>query len=72
MGYIAMTAFSLNIIVAMAVTLLLNALKVSNGTDRTAPGDYFADKDDPRVEADLAQEDDLTRGEPQADPRRSV
>ena len=46
------------------MTLLLNALKVSNGVDQTTPGDYFADKDDPRVEADLAQEDDLTRGDP--------
>jgi SSS family solute:Na+ symporter len=66
MGYIAMTAFSINIIVAVAVTLLLNLLKVSNGADQTEPGDYFADRDDPRVQADLAQEDDLTRGEPEA------
>lgn len=64
MGYIAMTAFSINIIVAVAITLLLNALEVSNGTDHTTPGDYFADRDDPRVQADLAEGDDLTRGEP--------
>jgi len=66
MGYIAMTAFSINVVVAFLLTLLLNALKVSNGRDRTAPGDYFADADDPRVEADLERADDLTRGEPKA------
>jgi SSS family solute:Na+ symporter len=66
MGYIALTAFVLNVVVAAALTVVLNLLGVSNGRDRTAPGDYFADKDDPRVEADLAQTDDLTRGEPRA------
>ncbi len=66
MGYIALTAFVLNVVVAAVLTLVLNGLKVSNGRDRTAPGDYFADAGDPRVEADLAQEDDLTRGEPRA------
>ncbi len=64
MGYIALTAFVLNVVVAAVLTLVLNGLKVSNGRDRTSPGDYFADKDDPRVEADLAREDDLTRDEP--------
>ena len=64
MGYIAMTAFALNILVAVVLTLALNAVKVSNGTDSTQPGDYYADSDDERVQADLASEDDLTRGEP--------
>ncbi len=64
MGYIAMTAFVLNLLVAVVLTLVLNAAKVSNGTDATSPGDYYADTDDPRVQADLASEDDLTRGEP--------
>ena len=64
MGYIAMTAFALNLIVATLLTLVLNAAKVSNGTDATSPGDYYADADDPRVQADLASEEDLTRGEP--------
>jgi SSS family solute:Na+ symporter len=66
MGYIALTAFVLNIVVAVVVTLALNAAKVSNGTDATIPGDYYADAGDPRVDADLASEDDLTRGEPKA------
>ena len=66
MGYIAMTAFALNILVAVVLTLALNAVKVSNGRDATQPGDYYADSDDPRVQADLESEDDLTRGEPTA------
>jgi SSS family solute:Na+ symporter len=64
MGYIALTAFALNLLVAAVLTLVLNAAKVSNGRDATEPGDYFADADDPRVHADLESEDDLTRTEP--------
>ena len=64
MGYIAMTAFALNILVAAVLTVVLNAAKVPNGSDATQPGDYFADADDPRVQADLESEDDLTREEP--------
>ena len=61
-----MTAFVLNLLVAVVLTLVLNAAKVANGADATSPGDYYADTDDPRVQADLASEDDLTRGEPRA------
>ncbi len=64
LGYIAMTAFVLNIAIAVVLTLVLNAAKVSNGRDRTRPGDYFADAGDPRVDADLASDDQLTKGEP--------
>ena len=71
MGYIALTAFSINVIVATVLTVVLNALKVSNGSDHTAAGDYFADADDPRVEADLAEHDDLTRGEPRMQSGRN-
>jgi len=66
MGYIAMTAFAINLIVAVVLSLVLNGAKVSNGSDVTEPGDYYADADDPRVAADLASEDDLTRAEPKA------
>ena len=66
MGYIAMTAFALNILVAVVLTVVFNAMKVSNGNDATQPGDYYADTDDPRVQADLADEDMLTKGEPRA------
>jgi SSS family solute:Na+ symporter len=66
MGYIAMTAFALNILVAVVLSLALNAAKISNGSDATQPGDYYADTDDPRVQADLKDEDQLTKGEPKA------
>jgi solute:Na+ symporter, SSS family len=54
MGYIALTAFAANLVLAIVLSLVLNALKVSNGTDETTPGDYFADAGDPRVEKDKA------------------
>ncbi len=66
MGYIAMTAFALNLLVAIVLSLALNAAKISNGSDATQPGDYYADTDDPRVQADLKNEDQLTKGEPKA------
>ncbi|MEO7943429.1 MAG: sodium:solute symporter [Marmoricola sp.] len=50
MGYIAVTAFVLNVAVAVVLTVVLNAAKVTNGSDETTPGDYFADAGDPRVE----------------------
>jgi len=61
---IALTAFVLNLLVTVLVTLVLNAAKVSNGRDVTEPGDYYADAGDPRVQADLASRDDLTPREP--------
>ena len=50
MGYIAMTAFILNLVIAAVVSAVLNAMKVPNGVDETIKGDYFADAGDPRVE----------------------
>ena len=38
MGYIAMTAFALNLVVAVVLSVVLNAAKVSNGADETTPG----------------------------------
>ncbi|WP_281284280.1 monocarboxylate uptake permease MctP [Nocardioides litoris] len=67
MGYIAMTAFALNLVVTVVLTLVLRQLGVSNGRDVTVPSDYHADAGDPRVDADLAVEDPLATGEP--DPR---
>ena len=52
-----MTAFVINVVLATVVTAILNALKVSNGSDETIPFDYFADADDPRVRKDLADHD---------------
>jgi len=55
MGYIAMTAFVINVAVATVLTVALRAAKVSNGRDETIPFDYFADADDPRVQKDLVE-----------------
>jgi SSS family solute:Na+ symporter len=63
MGYIALTAFVLNVLVAAVLTVVLNALKVPNGADETIKGDYFADAGDPRVEK-LPTGVHLTTGNP--------
>ncbi|MGZ4710982.1 MAG: sodium:solute symporter, partial [Acidimicrobiales bacterium] len=55
MGYIALTAFVLNVVVAVVLTFVLNAIGIGNGTDRTTSEDYFADEGDPRVEQDLSE-----------------
>jgi SSS family solute:Na+ symporter len=49
-GYIALTAFAINLIVVVVVTVILNALKVPGGDDQTSPEDYSVDAGDPRVE----------------------
>jgi SSS family solute:Na+ symporter len=53
-GYIALTAFVINVLVAVVLTLVLRALKTPEGTDVTSPEDYRADQGDPRVR-DLPQ-----------------
>ncbi len=64
MGYIAMTAFAINVVIAVVLSAVLNATKVANGTDETTPGDYFADAGDPRVEKDkVAREQAVAEGE---------
>jgi SSS family solute:Na+ symporter len=61
MGYIAMTAFALNVVIAVVLSAVLRATKVANGVDETTPADYYADAGDPRVEKDLvAREADPT------------
>ncbi|HEY0645831.1 MAG TPA: sodium:solute symporter [Nocardioides sp.] len=55
MGYIAMTAFVINVVLAAVISAVLNAMKVSNGRDETVAFDYFADADDPRVQKDLSE-----------------
>ncbi len=54
MGYIAMTSFVLNLVVVVVGSAVLNAAKVSNGTDVTAVDDYHAYAGDPRVDEELA------------------
>ena len=49
LGYIAFTAFVINIIVAVVLTPILRALKSPEGDDRTVIADYFVDAGDPRV-----------------------
>ena len=66
MGYIAVTAFVINVVLAVVLSAILNATKVSNGRDETIPFDYFADADDPRVKKDLIEHD--THDEPYGDP----
>ncbi|MUN42560.1 monocarboxylate uptake permease MctP [Actinomadura litoris] len=44
-GYIALTAFALNMVVVVAVTLLLRAVRAPEGQDETNPDDYLADAD---------------------------
>ena len=50
MGYIALTAFTINLVVAVVATFAFRAVKASEGHDETIPADYFADAGDPRVE----------------------
>ncbi len=54
MGYIAVTAFVLNVAVAVVLSAVLRTMKFSNGADETTTPDYFADAGDPRVEKDKA------------------
>ncbi len=49
-GYIGITALTLNVGVAVVLSALLNAARVSNGTDITVQADYFADLGDSAVE----------------------
>lgn len=66
MGYIAMTAFVINVVIATLLTFALRAANVSNGRDETIPFDYFADADDPRVQKDLSEH--AHHGDPYGDP----
>jgi solute:Na+ symporter, SSS family len=50
LGYIAMTAFVLNLIVTVVLTFVLRAMKTPDGVDETEPSDYYADEGDPRIE----------------------
>jgi SSS family solute:Na+ symporter len=55
-GYIGLTAFVVNVVVAVVLTAVFRAANVGNGTDITSPGDYFADIDDPGVQARVSEE----------------
>jgi solute:Na+ symporter, SSS family len=64
MGYIAMTAFVINLLVAVVLTFVFRALKLDSGRDETIRGDYFADAGDPRVEKNREMDVHLTTGAP--------
>nr|WP_206442321.1 sodium:solute symporter family protein [Streptomyces boncukensis] len=42
-GYIGLTAFALNLLVTVVLTVVLRALRAPDGDDETSPGDYTAD-----------------------------
>jgi solute:Na+ symporter, SSS family len=50
LGYIALTAFVINLIVAVVLTFVFRATKSPEGVDQTEPSDYYADEGDPRVQ----------------------
>ncbi|MGK5638329.1 monocarboxylate uptake permease MctP [Streptomyces sp. URMC 126] len=52
-GYIGLTAFALNVLVAVVLTLVFRATKVPDGVDATRPSDYTADAGDPGVQVEL-------------------
>jgi len=54
-GYIGITALALNIFVAVVLSAVLRAARVSNGTDITSQSDYFADLGDPAVESTVSE-----------------
>ncbi|MFF7676762.1 sodium:solute symporter, partial [Actinacidiphila glaucinigra] len=52
-GYIGLTAFVLNVVVTVVLTLVLRALKAPEGVDETTKADFTADAGDPGVQKDL-------------------
>lgn len=63
LGYIAMTAVVLNLLVAVVLTFVFRALKAPEGRDMTRKGDYYADAGDARVERiSAAQAEEAERG----------
>ncbi|GAB3198595.1 sodium:solute symporter family protein [Nocardioides hungaricus] len=51
--YIALVAFLANLAVVLVLTVVLRAMKVAEGVDRTTAQDYHADAGDPGVERGL-------------------
>lgn len=52
-GYIGLTAFVLNLVVAVVLTFVFKAVKAPAGVDETRPEDYTADAGDPEVQVEL-------------------
>ncbi|MGI9092131.1 MAG: monocarboxylate uptake permease MctP [Mycobacteriales bacterium] len=53
-AYIALTAFVMNVVVAVVLTVVFRALRVPDGRDETRRSDYHADADDAGVRPVLA------------------
>ncbi|WP_290427314.1 hypothetical protein [Microbacterium elymi] len=60
-----MSAFALNAVVAVVLTLILRAFKVKDTADSTRRSDYGADEDDPKV-AEIERQAALEQGNPLA------
>jgi SSS family solute:Na+ symporter len=52
-GYIGLTAFVLNVAVAVVLTLVLRAVRAPEGADETRASDYTAERGDPEVAEEL-------------------
>ncbi len=52
-GYIGLTAFALNVLVTVVLTVVLRAVKAPDGVDETSPADYTADVGDKGTTPDL-------------------
>jgi solute:Na+ symporter, SSS family len=46
--YIAISALVINIVVAVVLTLVLQAIKAPSGSDESEPDDYYSDAAAPR------------------------
>ncbi|WP_394823330.1 monocarboxylate uptake permease MctP [Pendulispora albinea] len=55
LGYIALTAFAVNVLVTVVLTPIFRALKVPEGRDETAADDYEAAAGDPGVAQELGE-----------------
>jgi SSS family solute:Na+ symporter len=51
--YIAATAFAINVLVTVVLTLVLRAMNVDSGVDQTTAADYTADVDDAGVDPEV-------------------
>jgi SSS family solute:Na+ symporter len=68
--YIALTALVVNVLVAVALTLLFRAFKAPAGVDATEPGDYYADDPGAAALAPGEYEGERTGGLHEAGARR--
>jgi SSS family solute:Na+ symporter len=57
--YVGFIAVAVNLLIAVAVTLVLRALKTPDGVDGTRQDDYFADEGDPRLEKARTNPDEI-------------